>query len=151
MISPFLIPIDRFDNPDYINARLANLEADAGGAVRSALNYLYLTHGPINLPRDRLKKAEPYLEPRERIVIRWLYTRTNGSERKRYGAAALRCARAQRYRCEHCGFADVRVLNLDHVKGRANLDLFACLCANCHCLKSREYDWHGTGIKGQAS
>lgn len=144
MISPFLIPIDRFDNPDYIETRLAGLDATVVGAMRTTLRYLYLTAGPINLPRERLKRAKPLLEPGERVVVVWLYNRTNGSGRKAYGASALRAARNQRYRCEHCGHADVRVLNLDHVEGRGNRELFACLCANCHSLKSRESDWSST-------
>ena len=141
MISPFLIPIDRFDNPKYIDTRVAAVDATVAGSVRSALKYLYLTDGPINLPRARMLKALPSLDPAERVVVRWLYTRTNGSERKPYGAAALRAARRQRYRCEHCGHADVRVLNLDHIEGRHNRELFACLCTNCHTLKSRDQDW----------
>jgi hypothetical protein len=35
------------------------------------------------------------------------------------------------------------VLNLDHVEGHSKKDLFACLCSNCHCLKSRANDWSG--------
>ena len=139
----FLIPIDRFDNAQYLESRVSGTDSAEAGSLRTALRYLYLSDGPINLPRDRLKKAEPFLEPAERVVIRWLYTRTNGSLRSRYGAAALRAARRQRYRCEHCGHADVRVLNLDHVEGRGNREQFACLCTNCHCLKSRERDWGG--------
>jgi hypothetical protein len=144
MISPFLIPIDRFDSPQYIESRLATLDSSIVGAMRTTLRYLYITDGPINLPRSRLKLAEPFLDPAELIVARWLYTRTNGSERKRYGASALQAARKQRYRCEHCGHADVRVLNLDHIEGRSNREFFACLCANCHTLKSRAKDWLGT-------
>src|SRR5262249_44205084 len=113
------------------------------GSLRTALGYLYKDDGPVNLPRDRLRVAEPHLEAAETIVIRWLYTRTNGSLRSSYGAAALRAARASRYRCEVCKFADVRVLNLDHVNGRVTGTPFACLCANCHTLKSRESDWTG--------
>lgn len=139
----FLIPIDRFDDTPYIESRVSAVSEEIAGSLRTALRYLYLSDGPINLPRDRLKKAEPFLEPAERVVIRWLYTRTNGNLRSRYGAAALRAARRQRYRCEHCGHADVRVLNLDHVDGSGSRERFACLCANCHCLKSREYDWTG--------
>ncbi len=142
MISAFLISTDRFDNVDKIEKRLVDLEPSLAGSVRTALRYLYLiVDGPINLPRDRMLKALPFLDPAERVLVRWLYTRTNGSERKRYGSAALLAARKQRYRCEHCGHADVRVLNLDHVEGRHNRELFACLCANCHTLKSREKDW----------
>lgn len=144
MISPFLIPIDRFDNLKYIEDRASSVEPSVGGAVRTALRYLYVTDGPVNLPRDRMLKAQPFLEPSERILVRWLFTRTNGSERKRYGSAALVAARKQRYRCQHCGHADVRVLNLDHVEGRHNRKLFACLCANCHTLKSRDSDWMKT-------
>ena len=140
-INRFLIPIDRFDDADYVESRLSNVDTSAVGSLRTALRYLYLTDGPINLPRERLKKAEPYLEPAERVVVRWLYTRTNGSLRKRYGVNALRSARRQRYRCEHCGHADVRVLNLDHVDGLGKRERFACLCTNCHCLKSRVHDW----------
>jgi hypothetical protein len=135
--------MERFDNTAYLESRVSEVAADSVGSLRSALRYLYLSDGPINLPRDRLKKAEPFLDPAERVVVRWLYTRTNGSLRSSYGASALRAARRQRYRCEHCGHADVRVLNLDHVDGRGNRERFACLCTNCHCLKSREKDWVG--------
>jgi len=139
----YLIPMDRFDNSLYIDERLAKVGSDVVGALRSAFSYLYLTDGPTNLQRQRLKASEPYLEPAEKMLARWLQTRTNGSERKNYGKAALLAARRQRYRCEHCGHADVRVLHLDHVKGHANHDEFACLCANCHMLKSRKFDWSG--------
>ena len=151
MTSPFLIPIDRFDSLAYVENRLTGLDSSAVGAMRTTLRYLYMTDGPINLPRDRLKIAEPFLEPAELIVARWLYTRTNGSERNRYGAAALQAARKQRYRCEHCGHADVRVLNLDHNEGRNNREVFACLCTNCHTLKSRAQDWLGISKKPKTS
>jgi hypothetical protein len=97
----------------------------------------------VNLPRERLLRAERHLEAAERIVIRWLYTRTNGNLRSSYGASALRAARASRYRCQECNFGDVRVLNLDHVNGRVAGSPFACLCANCHTIKSRKSDWTG--------
>ena len=135
--------MDRFDNPAYIASRLETAPPAARGALRTVLRYLYEGEGPINLPRLRLKSAETLLDSAEVIVARWLYTRTNGSLRASYGANAFRQARKQRYRCEHCGHADVRVLNLDHVQGRDNRDFFACLCSNCHALKSREQDWTG--------
>jgi hypothetical protein len=97
----------------------------------------------VNLPRERLLVAEPHLQAAERVVIRWLYTRTNGNLRSSYGASALRAARDSRYRCEACNFGDVRVLNLDHVNGHVANSPFACLCANCHTIKSRESDWTG--------
>lgn len=87
--------------------------------------------------------AELYLEPRERVLMRWLYNRTNGNLRATYGAKALRAARVSRYRCEHCGFADLRALHIDHVHGRTTETPCACLCANCHNIKSREHDWSG--------
>ena len=140
------IDASRFGDSELIESRVAQLPADEQGSFRTALKYLYLDDGPINLPRDRLKISEPHLDPAEHIVIRWLYTRTNGSERKNYGRNALLAARAARYRCESCDFADVRVLNLDHVHGRdSDLDEFACLCANCHTIKSRANDWSVPG------
>lgn len=139
----FLIPMSRFDNQEDIELRVAQSQRNVRGSLRTALKYLYLSDGPVNLPRDRLKAAEQYLEPAERILARWLQTRTNGRERRNYGAPALRAARLQRYRCEHCGAGDVRVLHLDHVEGRARSTQFACLCANCHNIKSRAHEWRG--------
>lgn len=139
----FIIPLDRFDSPDYIRSRLALAPEPARGALRTALSYLYLSEGPMNLPRDRLKLAEADLEPRERVLARWLQTRTNGNLRSTYGARALQAARSERYRCAECGFADVRALHLDHVDGRVAGTGFACLCANCHNIKSRKHDWSG--------
>ena len=139
----FLIPMARFGNQAYIEERVSGAAPSAAGSLRTALRYLYDDDGPVNLPRDRMKKAEEFFDEIERVVVRWLYTRTNGSLRKQYGSAALTAARKQRYRCESCGHADVRVLTLDHIEGRNNRELFACLCANCHMLKSRKLDWAG--------
>ncbi|MCG8585470.1 MAG: hypothetical protein MI757_12230 [Pirellulales bacterium] len=140
--SDFVIDRVCFGDVSLIDSRVAAAPHADQGALRTTLAYLYLDDGPINLPRDRLKLAERYLDQAERIVVRWLYTRTNGSERKNYGSNALLAARAARYRCESCGFSDVRVLNLDHVHGRnPDNSEFACLCANCHAIKSRGKDW----------
>jgi hypothetical protein len=46
-----------------------------------------------------------------------------------------------RWCCSESGFADVRALNLDHVEGRVPQATFACLCADCHAIKSRRLDW----------
>lgn len=138
----YTIPLDRFDRLDLIEARVSCVPEAAQGALRTALKYLYLDAGPINLPRSRLIAAEPFLEPRERTVVRWLQTRTSGTLRSTYGSGALLVARRSHYRCEECGYADVRALQLDHVTGRANTE-FACLCANCHSIKSRAHDWLG--------
>ena len=141
----FQIDSTRFNDPGYIESRVTTVPVPDRGSMRTALRYLYQDDGPINLPRARLLAADPHLEPAERIVIRWLYTRTNGNLRSEYGANALRAARSSRYRCEVCGFQDVRVLNLDHVNGRVVDTPFSCLCANCHTIKSRETDWTGEG------
>ncbi len=140
-----IVAIDelRFNDDGYIENRAAVVPQLHQGALRSVLRYLYSDDGPLNLPRKRLLAAELYLGTPERFVARWLYTRTNGSLRKTYGAMALRAARASKYRCEVCGFADVRVLNLDHVQGRVAGTPFSCLCANCHTIKSRAVDWTG--------
>lgn len=137
-----MIDVLRFGDSKLIDTRVEGVPDALQGSLRTALTYLYLVDGPTNLPRDRLKLAERHLDPAERIVIRWLYTRTNGRLRKNYGRNALLAARTAQYRCESCGFADVRVLNLDHVHGRdSDADEFACLCANCHAIKSRVNDW----------
>lgn len=143
MAPVFVIDTHFFNNDAYIEARLVDIPPLHRGAMRTALLYLYCDSGPINLDRDRLRIAKNYLSHTEQIVAQWLSTRTNGSLRKSYGAAALRAARSSRYRCEHCGFSDVRTLNLDHVDGRVKDAVFACLCANCHTIKSRERDWTG--------
>jgi len=139
----FSIDPPRFNDEAFIEGRVEGVPKADRGALRTTLRYLYLDDGPLNLMRDRRLAAEPYLDAAERVLVRWLATRTNGSERRNYGSLALRAARSSRYRCQRCGCADVRVLNLDHVEGRVDGAAFACLCANCHTLKSRERDWSG--------
>jgi hypothetical protein len=143
MTISYTVPRERFDDQSYIETRVAQAAPADQRALRSALNYLYKSNGPLNLPRHHLKAAASYLDHAEQVVVRWLYTRTNGSLRKTYGATALVAARSARYRCETCSFDDVRVLNLDHVEGRVEGTPFACLCANCHAIKSRQFDWSG--------
>ena len=137
----FAIPPDRFDNPEYIESRVRAVPLIDRGQLRSVLKYLYLTDGPKNVVRSRKSTAEAYLTPAERIVVRWLFPRSNGAYRKTYGFPAVLCARRARYRCEQCGQGDVRVLEFDHVDGRIRDSTFACLCANCHKIKSRNKDW----------
>jgi hypothetical protein len=139
----FTIPCDRFERPDYIDQRTSAVPSSARGAVKTALSYLYLRSGPVNLPRERLKTAEPFMEPRERVLLRWLYTRTNGNLRSTYGAKALLAARNSHFRCCVCGYADVRALHIDHVDGRTAETAYSLLCANCHNIKSRASDWSG--------
>lgn len=80
------IDLEAFNNDALVDDRVAAVDVAARGALRTALNYLYKDDGPINLPRGRLLTVEPHLDLAEKIVIRWLYTRTNGSLRKN-----LRC------------------------------------------------------------
>jgi hypothetical protein len=141
--NPFIIPTSRFDKPSYLENRAVQAPKAARSALGKTLRYLYITDGPINLSRDYLRTAERYLDPGERTVVRWLQHRTNNRLRATYGPPALRCARRNRYRCQVCGYADVRALNLDHVEGRVANATFACLCANCHSIKSRKHDWTG--------
>ena len=139
----FIINRVRFDDRGFIESRVVAVPREVQGSLRTTLSYLYLTDGPVNLPKDRFDLAFDYLEPAERIVARWLYIRTNANLRATFGREALLAARNQRYRCERCSFADVRALNLDHVQGRNVNSTFACLCANCHSIKSRQQDWTG--------
>lgn len=143
MENEFEIPTNRFDDNYFIMKRVGEADILVAGSLKTTLSYLYLSDGPINLPRERLKFSECYLEPREIVLARWLQTRTNGSLRSKYGAKALLAARNSRYKCAACGFADIRALHLDHVEGHTVDTAFACLCANCHNIKSREHDWSG--------
>ena len=91
----FIIPKDRINNLICILNRVANVGSAVAGHLRSILSYLYMHDGPINLQGERLKASEPFLEPRQIVLVRWLQTRTNGSLRSKYGAKALLAARQQ--------------------------------------------------------
>lgn len=138
----WIIPAENFSG-DYIESRLLQAPEPARPFLRSTLSYLYLDDGAKTLDRERLVASKPYLTPAELIVVRWLHTRSNGSERKNYGPDCVVSAKKTRYRCNRCKFPDVRVLQLDHVNGRGEgvKREFECLCANCHMVKSRENDW----------
>lgn len=151
MGTEFAVPQDRFDSRSYLETRVLAAPAAVQGPLRTTLSYLYFTDGPLNMPRDRMKLAEPHLEPRERLLVRWLFTRTNGRHRATYGARALKAARRAHYRCQQCGFPDVRALHIDHVSGHVAETAFACLCANCHNIKSRQHDWSGRARSGTAA
>jgi hypothetical protein len=139
----FTLNTERFEDPTFIERRLAAVPPKDRGCMRSLLRYIYAKDGPVNMQKARYSPVRQYLEPAEKIVAQWLRTRTNGRHRKSYGHDALRCARASRYRCQNCGFPDVRTLHLDHVEGKIAGATFACLCANCHNIKSRKSDWTG--------
>jgi hypothetical protein len=138
----FCVPVDHLNNADLIQQRVEHAPPKVRSALRLVLSYLYLVEGPTNLRTPQYREAEPYLMPYEVILSRYLKSRTNGAGRKAYGKPALRHVRTVGYRCECCGCNDVRVLNLDHVHGRGK-PIFFLLCANCHNLKSRLFDWLG--------
>jgi hypothetical protein len=140
--SSYAVAPDHFENSPYIEQRVGAVPPPVRGSLRTVLSYLYMRDGPTHLPPARFKAALWYLEPVETILARWLRTRTDGRLKKGYGVYALKQARVARYRCETCGFADVRALHLDHVHGLRQ-KVFACLCANCHNIKSRQHDWSG--------
>ncbi len=134
----YTIPEGRFTDTCFIDQRLSAVPEKVRGRMRTVLRYIYEINGPTNLPLDRFKPTEIYLEPAEAIIARWLRTRTNGNLRSTFGKNALIAARKSRYRCCKCSFPDVRTLEIDHVLGRGNTTDFACLCANCHKLKTRQ-------------
>jgi hypothetical protein len=140
--SAYVIDPKCFDNLGALSKRAASAPPELTGKFRTTLGYLYLGGGPKNLPRATLRACAHLLTPAENVVVRWLQCRTNGQLRRNYGHAAALAAKRARYRCENCGFADVRALNLDHVDGRGSRS-FRCLCANCHAIKSRAQDWTG--------
>ena len=121
------IPSERFDKPSYIELRVQTAPELARGSLRTALRYIYLSDGPLNLSRKRLQTAQSFVEPRERLLLHWLYNRTNGNLRSTYGSRSLIAARTSRYRCCKCGFADIRALHIDHVEGRTENTSYACL------------------------
>ena len=135
----WIIPESNF-SPAYISSRLSAAPVLVKAFLQSCFNYLYGT--TKNLDRERRVASEPYLSSAEIRVIRWLHTRSNGSERKNYGPDCVIAAKAAKYRCNRCKFPDVRVLQLDHVHGRGPgvTKEFECLCANCHVIKSAGQD-----------
>jgi len=138
----FAIPADHLNNVELITQRVKKVPSTARSALHLVLSYLYLTDGPINLRNTRYREAEPYLNACEIVMSRYLKHRTNGSGKRAYGKPALRHMREVGYKCECCGFKDVRALNLDHAYGGGQL-VFLVLCANCHNIKSRRFDWLG--------
>jgi hypothetical protein len=78
----------RFNSEQQIELRVLEVIEIDRGSLRTALKYLYLDDGPINLPRERLLAAKKYLDEAELLIIGWLYTRTNGKLRKSYQRVA---------------------------------------------------------------
>lgn len=141
--SAFCVPGENLGNRELIDARVDAAPLEAKSALRTVLSYLYLEDGPVNLPNPTFHRAEGALSECEVIIARYLKSRTGGAGRKDYGREALFRMRQAGYKCECCGHADVRTLHLDHLHGRSQ-KLFLVLCANCHNIKSRLFDWTGT-------
>ena len=140
----FLVPSRTLDNERRIRSRVRSAPLEARKALNAVLSYLFLTDGPHNLRNPVFRTAEPHLRMYEAILARSLKSRTNGNGRKHYGKSALIAIRKAKYRCEGCNEGDVRLLVLDHVNGRSDTASFFVLCANCHQLKSRLFDWTGS-------
>lgn len=132
----WILPLARFNDNAEIERRLSEAPPHKRGGLGNALRYLYVDDGPVNLQLPRFREAEPFLEPVELRAVRWMRTRTNGNGRRIYGTASIVAARTARFRCEDCGHADVRTLQIDHVDGRHGESALRCLCANCHQIKS---------------
>lgn len=133
----WILPEERFDNASLIETRAEAHPPEQRPAFRRAMRYLYMADGAKNLSRDQMLACLPTLEPREKRAIRWIYTRTNGSERKNYGPDSIVAMRKARFRCQRCRFPDVRTLQVDHVTGRkVKPFVFQCLCANCHSIET---------------
>lgn len=140
-MSRWWIPAKRANSSSYVKRRLSTVPQEIAMVLGRCLRYLYLDKRSID--RKTIRHAEASLEPPERLLIRYLQTRSSGSEKKRYGHAAVAEAKAAKFRCRDCGCSDVRVLTLDHVHGKGS-KVFRLLCANCHQLKSRMQDWVGS-------
>ena len=139
----FVVPDGTVDDAPSIECRVKSAPKQARGALNLVLSYLFNKSGPTNLKNPQYKIAEAYLTEYEIVLARYLKSRTNGNGRKSYGKAGLNAMRAAAYRCQVCGEGDVRILVLDHANGRNDTEAFFVLCANCHQLKSRLFDWTG--------
>jgi hypothetical protein len=131
------------DDSDSIEKRVSNVDASVSGSLRTALRYIYLSDGPTNLQSQTYNLARPHLSRAEDLVSRYFRSRTNANNRATYGKEALNAARKARYCCVSCSNPDLRLLVSDHVYGRHDKAHFFFLCANCHQLKSRIFDWSG--------
>jgi len=139
----FTVPADNVDNPSAIEKRCCEQPYQLAKPLRRFLSYLYLTNGPVTMSTKIYRDAEPGLTEYEKILGRYFKSRTNGTGRRSYGIGSLRAAQRSRFRCEVCTASDVRVLVIDHTNGREDTTSFQMLCANCHQIKSRLFDWTG--------
>jgi len=133
------------DGEDLINSRLAAIDEGSREAVEQVLRYLFVNGGPHSIERSVKTLAEEHLSPAEKFVLQWLYKRTDGKLRRHYGPKVLDAVKRSRYRCERCGFGDVRALNLEKAErgdteagsGSKSSVAIVCLCANCNTVAAR--------------
>lgn len=153
-------------NVDSIEARVAESPDDEREPLRSVLQYLYLPSGPASISKEHKSTAEKHLSVVERFVFQWLHKRTDGKLRRIYGQGALEAVKRCRYLCEQCGFADVRVLNIEKVANdeseenpadgksgqtpAASASQFTCLCANCNTIAARVREMDKFSNRGRA-
>ena len=138
--SSFQIDAANVENRDSIETRVAAVEEADQKDFRLALSYLYLSDGPVSIPRACKSAAQLHLDPAELFVFQWLFKRTDGKLKRLYGPSVLETVKRCRYRCEKCNFADVRALNLEKSEGvgKNAKRQFACLCANCNTIEARK-------------
>ena len=151
--SEYIMPVNCLNNGGALTERINTvLDVASRVALAKVLRYLYLEEGVVvaglssvmNMYKPAILLAEPYLSAAEIIMVRYLATRTSGSERKNYGTLSVHRMRQARYSCEDCGSPDARTLVLDHTKGRKVVPIdLKVLCASCHQIKSRVHDWSG--------
>jgi Zn finger protein HypA/HybF involved in hydrogenase expression len=129
----WIIPIDRFNNPAYIEERIKNVTNKT--LFKNILEYLYYDDCTLGFNNKKLNYI-CNLEQAEQILVNQLRKYTDGGKKDNGGYKALIQARKVRYRCEKCGYPDVRVMEVDHVTGKKDPNTeYAYLCSNCHRVK----------------
>lgn len=146
----FAVPSRNIGSVEHIERRCRRSGIKHPDSLKKLLEYLYLPNGRCTMTKKIYKEAEPDLTPYEKILGKYFKARTNGSGRRAYGIHSLRAAQTARFRCQACGQSDVRTLQMDHVNGRDDKTTFQMLCANCHMVKSRLFDFTGNR-KGTSS
>lgn len=138
----WVIPEGRVDNEEYVQGRKRELcrgfshkQRHVRDLIYKALDVLYLGRTD-SATHTMWKRMSGVLEPAEVHLLGYFHHRTQGSEKKNYGSECLRAARRAGYRCQQCGFPDVRALQSHHVNGREDNTDFEYLCASCHQIET---------------
>lgn len=148
--SSFQIEATTIGDRGSIEARVAEVTESERETLNLALSYLYLADGPGSISRDAKSQSEQHLTPVELFVLQWLHKRTDGKLRHIYGSEALTAVKRSHYRCERCGFADVRALNIEKTEcdEASAQQRFSCLCANCNTVAARAKEMANIARKG---